>query len=115
MEQTVEWGLLLDYYGELLTDRQRELCEMSFNQDLSLSEIAENTGISRQAVHDALRRSENALLELEQKTGCVARARRTAAVAHVIRTEAQALVHSGDPAVGAAAAAILAALAALEE
>lgn len=115
MEQTVEWSLLLDFYGELLTERQRELCDLSFNQDFSLSEIAENTGVSRQAVHDALRRSETTLLELERKTGCVARARQTAAAAQTIRAAVQALADSGDPAVHAAAQTILSALAALEE
>ena len=55
MDQTVEWSLLLDFYGELLTSRQRELCELSFNQDLSLSEIASDLGISRQPRHPDLR------------------------------------------------------------
>ena len=115
MEQTVEWSLLLDYYGELLTPRQRELCELSFNQDLSLSEIAENTGVSRQAVHDALRRAESTLTGFEAKTGCVARARRASAAAHTIRTAALGLRSCGDPAVHAAAETILAALAGLED
>ena len=114
MDQTVEWSLLLDFYGELLTSRQRELCELSFNQDLSLSEIAENTGVSRQAVHDALRRAESALVEFEAKTGCVARARQSAAAAHTIRTAALGLQNCSDPAVHAAAETILAALAGLE-
>ena len=73
MEQTVEWGLLLDYYGELLTDRQRELCEMSFNQDLSLSEIAENTGISRQGVRDQLTHAETQLTFYEDALGLLAK------------------------------------------
>lgn len=115
MDQAVEWSLLLDYYGELLTSRQRELCELSFNQDLSLSEIAENTGISRQAVHDALRRAESALTGFEAKTGCVARARQSAAAVHTIRTAALGLQHCNDPAVHAAAETILAALAGLED
>lgn len=115
MEQAAEWSLLLDFYGELLTERQRDLCDLSFNQDLSLSEIAENTGISRQAVHDALRRSEMTLLELERKTGCVARARQTAAAAQTIRTAAQSLADSQDPVAQAAAQTILSALVALGE
>lgn len=115
VSQTAERSLLLDFYGELLTPRQRELCDLSFNQDLSLSEIAEITGVSRQAVHDALRRAETTLAELEQKTGCVARTLRSVAAARTIRTAAQTLAHSADPAVRASAAAILDALAGLED
>ena len=81
MEQTVEWGLLLDYYGELLTDRQRELCEMSFNQDLSLSEIAENTGISRQGVRDQLTHAETQLTFYEEKLGLL---EKNAAVSEIL-------------------------------
>lgn len=115
MEQSVEWSLLLDFYGELLTQRQRELCDLSFNQDLSLSEIAENTGVSRQAVHDALRRAESALESFESKIGCVARARRSAAAERSIRSAAAALQSNADPAVREAAQTILAALAGLED
>lgn len=115
MDATVEWSLLLDFYGELLTPRQRELCDLSFNQDLSLSEIAENTGISRQAVHDALHRAEAALMEFERRIGCIARARKSAAAAHTIRDAANALAENTDTEVRAAAERILAALAELEQ
>ena len=53
--------LLFDCYGGLLTDKQRELFDLHYNQDLSLGEIAENEGISRQGVHDAIGRAEAAL------------------------------------------------------
>ncbi len=65
--------LLLDFYGELLTDKQRECCDLHFNEDLSLGEIAEQLGISRQAVWDNIRRGESALEETERKTGLIRR------------------------------------------
>ena len=65
--------LLYDYYGDLLTDRQRECFEMRYYQDLSLGEIAEELGISRQGVHDNLTRTEAQLRKMEAKTGCVSR------------------------------------------
>ena len=72
----LEMTLLLYYYGELLTEKQKTCFDLYYNQDLSLGEIAEEAGISRQGVHDSLARAEAALLELEQKLGCVARAKR---------------------------------------
>ena len=71
----LEMTLLLDYYGELLTQKQKTCFDLYYNQDLSLGEIAEEAEISRQGVHDSLARAEASLLELEQKLGCVARAR----------------------------------------
>ncbi len=65
--------MLLDFYGELLTEKQRQCCELHYNEDLSLSEIAEQSGISRQGVWDNLRRAEAALREFEEKTGLVRR------------------------------------------
>ena len=73
MEDTVWRSLLFDYYGELLTPRQRECYDLHYNGDLSLQEIAEETGASRQAVWVSIRRAEQILWELEEKTGLVAR------------------------------------------
>jgi predicted DNA-binding protein YlxM (UPF0122 family) len=67
--------MLLDFYGELLTDKQREYYDLYYNEDLSLSEIAENVGITRQGVHDIIVRAENTLLETERKTGLIKRFR----------------------------------------
>ncbi len=69
IEKNLHIGILLDLYGELLTERQRDIMEMYFHDDLSLSEIAEQNGISRQGVHDAVRRGAEALEEYEQKLG----------------------------------------------
>ena len=72
-EDRVMQSLLLDFYGQLLTDKQRETCELYFNEDLSLAEIAEQCGISRQGVWDNVRRAVAALEEIEEKTGLVRR------------------------------------------
>ncbi len=72
----LEMTLLLDYYGELLTEKQKTCFDLYYNQDLSLGEIAEEAGISRQGVHDSLARAEASLLAMEEKIGCVARAGR---------------------------------------
>lgn len=66
-------SMLLDFYGELLTEKQRECYDLHFNEDLSLSEIAEQSGISRQGVWDNIRRAEATLRDLEEKTGLVGR------------------------------------------
>ena len=65
--------MLFDFYGELLTDRQREFFDLYYNEDLSLSEIAENNGITRQGVRDVIVRAENAMQEVEDKTGIIRR------------------------------------------
>ncbi len=66
-------ALLFDTYGEMLTDKQRLCCDLRYNQDLSLGEIGELEGISRQAVRDNLVRAEAQMQELEEKIGAVRR------------------------------------------
>ena len=73
MEDRMMQSMLLDFYGELLTERQRSCYDLHVNEDLSLSEIAEQCGISRQGVWDNIRRAEQALREIEDKTGLVRR------------------------------------------
>lgn len=70
---TLEMTLLFDYYGDLLTERQRMCFDLRHNQDLSLAEIAEELNVSRQGVHDNLSRAEALLRNMEEKTGCVRR------------------------------------------
>ena len=89
--EAVEMILLFDYYGELLTEKQQTCFDLYYNQDLSLGEIAEEAGISRQGVHDSLARAEAALLAMEEKTGCVARARRQAKALQAIEQAAKSL------------------------
>ena len=66
-------SMLLDFYGELLTRKQRECYDLHYNEDYSLSEIAEELNISRQGVWDIIRRAEKTLLETEEKTGLIRR------------------------------------------
>lgn len=75
MAKNLELSYLLDFYGAVLTDRQRDVMEQYYNDDLSLSEIAENFGITRQGVRDAIKHGESTLLELEEKVGFAARYR----------------------------------------
>lgn len=65
MEKIVEQGLLYDFYGELLTPHQRKIYEDAVYNDMSLSEIAEEAGISRQGVHDLIRRCDKILQDYE--------------------------------------------------
>ena len=71
--QTFRMTMLFDFYGELLTDRQKEFYDLYYNEDLSLSEIAENYGISRQGVRDVIVRAEAIMTDLEDKTGLMKR------------------------------------------
>lgn len=111
----LELVLLYDYYGNLLTARQRECFEMRYYQDLSLGEIGEELGISRQGVHDNLSRTEALLRNMEQKTGCVRRDQACRAAAQTILAAAGKLRRHFDPAVSALAGQIIAAAEGLEE
>ncbi|MBE6021481.1 MAG: HTH domain-containing protein [Clostridiales bacterium] len=65
----VKIGLLFDYYGQFLTAKQREVMHLYFENDYSLSEIAEELHVSRQAVHDMIKKSKKALYEYEDRLG----------------------------------------------
>lgn len=73
MEKVVRIGLLADFYGELLTDKQKRLVDLYYNNDLSLAEIAQEFNVSRQAVFDILKRAERSLSEYEDKLKLVQR------------------------------------------
>ena len=77
-DETVWRTMLFDFYGELLTEKQREYYDLHYNQDLSLAEIAASSGISRQGVWDNIRRADAALRDAETRLGLV---QRTAAAA----------------------------------
>ena len=68
MAKDLEMGYLLDFYGEVLTEKQREMLRQYYNDDLSLSEIGENFGITRQGARDAIKHGETTLKELEEKS-----------------------------------------------
>ena len=72
-EKLREMSLLLDFYQGLLSERQRELCDYYYNDDLSHTEIAANTGITRQGVRDVIVRAEAILTEIEDKTHLIRR------------------------------------------
>lgn len=74
-EKNLNIGFLLDFYGEILSDKKRSVLEFYYNDDLSLSEIASEIGISRQGVRDAIKKGEDELLFLEEKLGLAKRFR----------------------------------------
>ena len=67
--KNLEISILLDYYGGMLTQKQREVVEWYYNDDLSLAEIAEHTGITRQGVRDSIKRAEAQLIDCETRMG----------------------------------------------
>lgn len=73
MAKNLEISYLLDFYGDMLTEKQRNAVELYYNDDLSLSEIAQAVDISRQGVRDTVKRAEQTLLELEDKLGLAKR------------------------------------------
>ena len=75
MAKNLQISFLLDFYGEMLTEKQREMIEYYYNEDLSLAEIADNQGITRQGVRDSIKRAEAQLLEMEERLGLARRFR----------------------------------------
>ena len=86
MEKIVQQGLLYDFYGELLTEHQRRIYEDVVMNDLSLSEIAQEQGISRQGVHDLIRRCDRILAGYEEKLHLVEKFASTKRLAAEIQT-----------------------------
>lgn len=73
MSKNLDISLLLDFYGDMLTSKQREAAELYHNEDLSLAEIAQHLKITRQGVRDSIKRAESQLLDYEDKLGLYAR------------------------------------------
>ena len=94
-----EMALLFDTYGGMLTDKQRECFDMRYNQDLSLGEIAEMMGVSRQAVNDNLKKTEALLRRMEENIGSVKRDRMIRSAIQEILDAATVLDASSDPTV----------------
>ena len=92
----VERNMLYDFYGELLTEHQREVYESIIFQDLSLSEAAEEFGISRQGVHDLVRRCDRILENYEEKLGLVGRFRRLRESAEMLCAATREFSETGD-------------------
>lgn len=96
MNDILERSLLYDFYGELLTDRQKKVYQAVVFDDLSPSEVAEEEGISRQGVHDMVRRCEKLLQGYEDKLGLVARFSQTKDLVAQIRQQAELFRKTGD-------------------
>ena len=107
--------LLYDYYGDLLTERQRECFELRYYQDLSLGEIGQELGISRQGVFDNLSRTEAMLKKMEEKTGCVRRDRACRKAAQRILELAARIADNEDSQIADLARQIVAEVQELEE
>ncbi len=90
--QAYRMALLFDFYGELLTDRQKEFYDLYYNEDLSLAEIAENYGITRQGVRDVIVRAEAILTETEDKTGIIRRYHKVQEQIQAIEQALEALI-----------------------
>ena len=111
----LERTLLFDYYGGMLTDKQRDCFDMRYNQDLSLGEIAQELGVSRQAVNDNLTRTEALLRRMEENIGSVKRDMLTRRAVQEILDAASVLGASSDPAILEAMQRITAAVHTLKE
>ena len=111
----LEMALLFDTYGGMLTDKQRECFDMRYNQDLSLGEIAEMMGVSRQAVNDNLKKTEALLRRMEENIGSVKRDMMIRKAAQEILAAAAVLDTSSDPIVFDAVQRIITAAHSLEE
>lgn len=91
MAKNLNFSLMLDVYGAMLTDKQRDMMELYYDEDLSLAEIAEHEGISRQGVRDSIKRGEETLLELEEKLGIMKKADEQAKKNEIIKAKCQRL------------------------
>lgn len=107
MDKNIEISLLYDFYGQLLSTKQREAVSLYYNDDLSLSEVSEVMGITRQGVRDLVKRSESELYEYEEKLGLFERFERVGECALRIRTLAESICKSSDSAVSKTAEEIL--------
>ena len=89
MSKNLDYAILFDIYAPLLTDKQRETLDLYYNEDLSLGEIAESTGVTRQAVMGCIHKCEERLDELERDMGLARRFREVSGLLDLL--EAQSL------------------------
>lgn len=91
MAKDMNISLLFDFYGDILTEKQQDVIDYYYNDDLSLSEISEHLGITRQGVRDSIKRAESTLLEMEEKLGLAKRFREIQNGLDTIINEARAI------------------------
>ena len=101
-QKNLAYSVLLDFYGPVLTEKQRVILTEYYDEDLSLAEIAENLGITRQGVRDGIKRAEQQLLEMEERLGLAKRFRSvqeelTQICDHALQIEAENEKNGGDP------------------
>lgn len=92
MGKNLEVSMLLDFYGDVLTDKQKDVIDLYYNQDLSLAEIADEVGISRQGVRDSIKRGEAVLFEMEGRLGFLRNYRRSVKAAETIEALAKDII-----------------------
>ena len=88
--KNVNISLLIDFYGDMLSEKQREAMELYYNEDMSLAEVADITGLTRPGVRDRLMKSEAILLNLEEKLGLLKRFEEMTGEIERITTELEA-------------------------
>ncbi len=91
MAKDLNITVLYDFYGDILTDKQRDVIDYYYNEDLSLAEISEHLGITRQGVRDSIKRAEAVLLDMEDRLGLAARFHRMQEGLESIAVEARAI------------------------
>ncbi len=96
MAKDMSIAMLYDFYGDMLTEKQQEMIELYYNEDLSLAEIASHSGISRQGVRDAIKRGEYQLAQFEDCLGLVARFGRMGQVLREIARQADLIEAHND-------------------
>ncbi len=94
-EKNYTVGLLLDIYGELLTQRQKDILDLYYNDDLSLSEVAQECGITRQGVRDAMKKAEEQLTFLEEHLNLLEKQRKTEEVLGAVLADLERLQGAG--------------------
>lgn len=114
-DETVYRAMLFDFFGGLLTEKQREYYDLHYNDDLSLAEIAETAGISRQGVWDIIKRADESLRDTEERTGIVARHIRWREAMTGARRDLAELAKNPSPGVRAAAMSALGKLEAIDD
>lgn len=95
-EKNLNISLLLDFYGDILSERQKDMLDLYYNDDLSLAEIAENYNISRQGVRSVLKKGENILTEMEEKLHLASRFSSVQEKSSKIASELELIINSID-------------------